>query len=67
MADFTTLGMISFIYGLLCIVIGLMKPPMIFKMKKFEVMKDIFKGERNVQIFVLVWGAIFIALPFIFS
>jgi len=44
------------IYGILCLFIGLLKPPFIFNMKKFKVMSEMFKGERNVQIFVLVWG-----------
>jgi|AntAceMinimDraft_17_1070374.scaffolds.fasta_scaffold44902_2 hypothetical protein len=44
------------IYGILCLFIGLLKPPFIFNMKKFKVMSKMFKGERNVQIFVLVWG-----------
>ncbi|OQX93816.1 MAG: hypothetical protein B6I17_01100 [Tenericutes bacterium 4572_104] len=44
------------IYGILCIYIGLLKPPFIWKMKKFEIMKKMFKGELGVQIIVLVFG-----------
>ncbi len=44
------------IYGILCIYIGLLKPPFIWKMKKFEIMKKMFKGELGVQILVLVFG-----------
>ncbi|MEC9485367.1 MAG: hypothetical protein UMR38_05780 [Candidatus Izemoplasma sp.] len=49
------------IYGILCFYIGIFKPPIIWHMKKFEVLKKLFKGERNVQIFVLVWGLIALA------
>lgn len=44
------------IYGIFCILIGLLKPPFIWKMKKFEVMHKMFKGELGTQIFVLVFG-----------
>jgi len=50
------------IYGILCLFIGLLKPPFIFNMKKFKVMSKMFKGERNVQIFVLVWGIASLAI-----
>ncbi len=50
------------IYGVLCLFIGLMKPPFIFNSGKFKVMEKLFKGKRNVQIFVLVWGAISLAV-----
>jgi hypothetical protein len=57
-----TWALVAFVYGLLCVLIGLFKPTFIFKMKKFEVMKDMFGGEGRVQIFVLVWGALFVIL-----
>jgi len=51
------LGTILIIYGILCVAIGLLKPPFIWKMKKFEVMKKMFGGEMGLQLFVLAWGA----------
>ncbi|MCF7925568.1 MAG: hypothetical protein K9L26_03445 [Candidatus Izimaplasma sp.] len=53
-----TLKIILIIYGILCLYVGILKPPFIWHMKKFDVLKKIFKGERNVQIFVIVWGLI---------
>lgn len=44
------------IYGILCLFIGLLKPPFIFNSGKFKVMAKIFKGEKGVQIFVLIFG-----------
>ena len=44
------------IYGIICLYVGLLKPPFIWKSKKFEVMNKMFKGERGTQIFVLVFG-----------
>ncbi|XMB85318.1 hypothetical protein RJG79_07770 [Mycoplasmatota bacterium WC44] len=49
------------IYGVLCIVIGLLKPPFIWNMKKFKVMKKMM-GANGLRIFVLVWGALAIAI-----
>lgn len=57
-----TLALIFLIYGLFCVLIGLLKPPFIFKMKKFMIMSKMFKGEKNVQIFVIIWGILFIIL-----
>ena len=62
-----TLWVIFLIYGIACVLIGLLKPPFIFNMGKFKVMAKMFKGERNVQIFVIVWGLLFIALALIFG
>ena len=53
-----TLAIILVIYGVLCIMIGITKMPMIWNMKKFEIMAKMFKGDRNLQIFVIVWGII---------
>jgi uncharacterized Tic20 family protein len=44
------------IYGVLCLYIAFFKPSLIWKMKKFEIMSNMFKGDRNLQIFVAVWG-----------
>ncbi len=44
------------IYGIICLYIGLLKPPFIWKMKKFEVMHKLFKSEVVTQIVVLVFG-----------
>lgn len=51
-----TLGVILIVYGLFCILIGLLKLPMIWNMKKLQIMAKMFKGDRNLQIFVIVWG-----------
>lgn len=55
-----TLATIFIIYGLLCILIGILKLPFIWRMKKFQVMSKMFKGDRNLQIFVIVWGLAFL-------
>lgn len=55
-----TLGLIFIIYGLFCILIGIMKLPIIWRMKKFQIMAKMFKGDRNLQIFVIVWGLAFL-------
>ncbi len=52
------LSIILIVYGLFCILIGVMKLPMIWKMKKFQIMSKMFKGDKNLQIFVIVWGLI---------
>lgn len=51
-----TLGIILIVYGMFCILIGLLKLPMIWNMKKLQIMAKMFKGDRNLQIFVIVWG-----------
>lgn len=51
-----TLGIILIIYGLFVLLIALLKPPLIYQMKKFEVMKKIFGGERELQLFLIIWG-----------
>jgi hypothetical protein len=56
------LSTILIIYGILCVLIGLLKPPFIWKMKKFEVMAKMFGGDLGLTIFVLVWGAIAITV-----
>jgi hypothetical protein len=56
------------IYGIFCVFIGLLKPPFIWNMKKFETMKKIFGGNLGLQIFVLVWGVASICLAiFVFK
>lgn len=44
------------IYGILCLFIGIMKPPVIWNMSKFKVMEKMM-GKNGLRIFVLVWGA----------
>ena len=44
------------IYGIICLYVGLLKPPFIWKMKKFKVMTEMFKAEKGVQIFVIIFG-----------
>jgi|LGOV01.1.fsa_nt_gb hypothetical protein len=52
------LGAVLIIYGLFCILIGVLKLPAIWNMKKLRIMAKMFKGDRNLQIFVIVWGLI---------
>jgi hypothetical protein len=49
------LGIILIIYGILCILIGLLRPPFIMNMKKFQVFQKML-GKNGVIIFILVWG-----------
>ena len=58
-------GLVMLIYGLLCLLIGILKVPAIWRMKKFQIMAKMFKGDRNLQIFVLVWGLIFVVVGLI--
>ena len=50
------LGAILIVYGLFCILIGVLKLPAIWNMKKLQIMAKMFKGDRNLQIFIIVWG-----------
>ena len=50
------LSTVLIIYGLFCLLIGILKLPVIWKMKKLQIMAKMFKGDRNLQIFVIVWG-----------
>jgi len=52
------LSTILIIYGILCIFIGVFKLPLIWQIKKFRVLKKMFKGDRNLQIFIIIWGFI---------
>lgn len=54
-------SIVLIVYGVLCVVIGLLKPPFIWNMKKFEVMEKMM-GKTGLVIFVIVWGIIMIAL-----
>ena len=56
------LKVVLIVYGIICLYIGLVKPPFIWRMSKFDVLKKILKGDRNVQIFVIVWGLIALAI-----
>jgi len=55
--DMGTWSIVLIIYGVLCVVIGLLKPPFIWNMKKFQVMEKMF-GKKGLVIFVIVWGII---------
>ena len=55
-----TWSIVLIVYGVLCLFIGLLKPPFIWNMKKFEVMENMF-GKKGLVIFVVVWGLIAIA------
>jgi len=50
-----TLGIVLIIYGILCLFIGLLKPPFIWNMAKFKIMEKMM-GKNGLRIFVLVWG-----------
>ena len=55
-------GTVLIVYGVFCVLIGVLKLPAIWKMKKFQIMAKMFKGDRNLQIFVIVWGIIAIVV-----
>jgi len=59
------LSTILIIYGIFCIIIGVLKLPIIWNMGKFRAMAKIFKGERNLQIFVIVWGIVAIVIGYL--
>ena len=50
------LSVVLIIYGVFCIYIGLLKPPMIWKMKKLQIMQKMFGGSGGLQIFIRIWG-----------
>ena len=54
-----TWAIVMVIYGVLCLFIGLLKPPFIWNMKKFEVLEKMM-GKKGLVIFVIVWGLLFI-------
>lgn len=54
-------ALVLIIYGILCLFIGIMKPPVIWNMGKFKVMEKMM-GKNGLRIFVLVWGAIALAI-----
>ncbi len=51
------LSIFLIIYGIACLFIGLMKPPIIWNMGKFKVMEKMM-GKTGLRVFVLVWGLI---------
>lgn len=56
-----TWGVIAIIYGIVCGFILLAKPPIIWKMKKFEVMIKMM-GKKGFTIFLTVWTLLFLGL-----
>ena len=50
------------IYGILCLFIGLLKPPFIFNSGKFKALEKIFGSQNGVRIFVLIWGVASLAI-----
>jgi hypothetical protein len=52
------------IYGIACLFIGIMKPPVIWNMGKFKVMEKMM-GKNGLRIFVLVWGLIALVIGII--
>jgi hypothetical protein len=59
------LKIVLIIYGIMCLYIGLLKPPFIWNIKKLRIMSKMFKGDRNLQIFVLIWGTIALVIGLI--
>lgn len=57
-------GTLALIYGILCVFIGLLKPPFIYNMGKIKAMEKMM-GKTGARIFILVWGALFIAIAFL--
>lgn len=49
------LGIFLIFYGILCLIIGIMKPPFIWNMGKFKIMEKMM-GKKGLRIFILVWG-----------
>lgn len=57
-----TLSTILIIYGVFCIFVGILKLPLIWNMKKIQIMSKMFKGSKNLQIFIIVWGILAIVI-----
>ena len=53
------------VYGIFCFYVGLLKPPFIWNIKKFEIMKKMFKGDLGVQILVLAFGVAALLIAFL--
>ena len=53
------------VYGIFCLYVGLLKPPFIWNIKKFEIMKKMFKGDLGVQILVLAFGVAALLIAFL--
>lgn len=53
-------SVILIVYGVLCVMIGLLKPPFIWNLGKFKVMEKMM-GKNTLVIFVIVWGILAIA------
>ncbi len=51
-----TLAIILIIYGILCLFIGLLRPPFIMNSKKIQIFQKML-GKTGTIIFILVWGA----------
>jgi hypothetical protein len=49
------LAIILIIYGIICIAIGLLRPPFIMNMKKIKVIEKVM-GKTGTIIFILVFG-----------
>lgn len=56
------IGIILIVYGVFCLYIGLTKAPFIWKIKKLQIMQKMFGGEGRLQVFIIVWGAIALAV-----
>jgi len=55
------LGLLSAIYGAVCIYIGLKKPEKIWQMKKIQAFVKVLK-EKGTVIFFVIWGIAFLGL-----
>jgi len=53
------------VYDIFCLYVGLLKPPFIWNIKKFEIMKKMFKGDLGVQILVLAFGVAALLIAFL--
>lgn len=49
------LGYLLVFYGIACLFIGLLKPPIIWNMGKFKVMEKMM-GKIGLRVFVILWG-----------
>lgn len=52
------LSTILIIYGLMVLLVGIFKPRIVWNIKKLRIMSNMFKGDRNLQIFLVVFGLI---------
>ncbi|MDW7667693.1 MAG: hypothetical protein SCJ93_02635 [Bacillota bacterium] len=54
-------GILAVIYAVAVVVIAVLKPEKIWKMKKIELFKKVL-GDRGTEIFFYIWAVIFLIL-----